>query len=212
MSQVAHTVDYEEGELIIRKGEVGHTFFIVLDGVVHCSDTSFVEAESPSSNAQDQLQSIDSPNDHHQLDGGSRSLSSSKQSLRSSSRVSERVESETKESEMKATTAVGVMQRKNSLPKGGVRLKSGEWFGEIALLTGSVRTANVVADSSVRLLAFDRDAFEKALGSLKDILDRKANNRMLSDLPIIARLPPKKVYSCAVYFFNLFFIVVPASL
>lgn len=84
------------------------------------------------------------------------------------------------------------MMRQATLPTGGVRLKAGDWFGEVALLDDSVRTANVIADSSVRLLAFDRTAFEKVLGSLKDILDRKANNRMLSVLPVIANLPSKR--------------------
>jgi serine/threonine protein kinase/CRP-like cAMP-binding protein len=83
------------------------------------------------------------------------------------------------------------MMRQAILPA-GVRLKAGDWFGEIALLTGSVRTANVVADSSVRLLALDRGAFEKVLGNLKDILDRKANNRMLTILPVIARLSERR--------------------
>jgi CRP-like cAMP-binding protein len=50
----------------------------------------------------------------------------------------------------------------------------------------------VIADSSVRLLAFDRDAFESVLGSLKDLLDKKANMRMLVSVPMISRLPPRE--------------------
>jgi len=153
-AEVARTVDFQEGDVIIRKGEVGHTFYIVLEGVVNCSDASLVDGDLPPIDASRSPRGLPVASEGDGL--------TPRQMLR------------------------------QALPAGGVRLKAGDWFGEIALLTGSVRTANVVADSSVRLLAFDRGAFEKVLGSLKDILDRKANNRMLSILPVIARLPTKR--------------------
>jgi CRP-like cAMP-binding protein len=157
--QVARTVDFQEGEVIIRKGDVGHTFFIVLEGVVNCSDASLVDKGDDDDVSLDNRPARGLPVASAPDGGG---------------------------------LTPREMMRQATLPAGGVRLKAGDWFGEIALLTGSVRTANVVADSSVRLLAFDRTAFEKVLGNLKDIIDRKANHRMLAILPVIANLPPKR--------------------
>jgi len=57
--------------------------------------------------------------------------------------------------------AAKALSKSYSKVKGGIRLKAGEWFGEIALLNDGKRTANVLADSSVRLLVFDRDSFEQ---------------------------------------------------
>ena len=57
--------------------------------------------------------------------------------------------------------AAKALSKSYSKVKGGIRLKAGEWFGEIALLNDGNRTANVLADSSVRLLVFDRDSFEQ---------------------------------------------------
>lgn len=138
-SQVARIEDHAEGEFVIRKGEIGSTFYIVLDGVVVCTDASMGGPETEGEGGDD-------------LEGA-------------------------------------MLPRAN---KEGIRLKAGEWFGEIALLSGIPRTANVVTDSPARLLAFDRDAFESVLGSLRDLLDKKANMRMLVAVPIIARLPPRE--------------------
>jgi len=44
----------------------------------------------------------------------------------------------------------------------------------------------------VRLLVFDREAFERVLGPLRDLLDKKANMRMLAGVPIIAKLPMRE--------------------
>jgi len=59
--------------------------------------------------------------------------------------------------------------------EGGVdkklELKSGDYFGELALLNNEPRAATVKASSeSVTLLSIDRKAFTRLLGSLKDIL------------------------------------------
>jgi CRP-like cAMP-binding protein len=92
-----------------------------------------------------------------------------------------------------------------------IQLKAGEWFGEIALLTGCVRTANVIADTPVRLATFDRHAFEKVLGNLKDIKDKDTHNIMLSRLPVICALPPEKVFKRNLFFFCSFFFCVVLS-
>jgi CRP-like cAMP-binding protein len=69
----------------------------------------------------------------------------------------------------------------------------GEWFGEVGLLEEKVVNVDIVADSPVRLLAFEREHFETVLGNLKDLIDRQADNRMLSELPIITKIPEERV-------------------
>lgn len=194
---MARMVDFEEGDVIVREGEVGNTFYIVLEGVVSCSDASFLD----SGHLLQKIIDMDSKEeDVTELDHGIQSTAGSEsESKDKDSKELLSPENETKDGEevktyQNSAQLFHISNRKNTLPKGGCRLKCGEWFGEIALLTSSsIRTANVVADSSVRLLAFDRIEFVKVLGNLRDIINRRANNKMLSDLPIIARLPPKKV-------------------
>lgn len=50
--------------------------------------------------------------------------------------------------------------------------KAGDYFGELALLKGEPRAANIVAQSDVKVLTLDRVSFKKMLGPLQDILAR----------------------------------------
>lgn len=53
------------------------------------------------------------------------------------------------------------------------RLHSGDYFGELALLSSSARAATVTAADMVSCAVLDRDAFERLLGSAKQIMERK---------------------------------------
>lgn len=50
--------------------------------------------------------------------------------------------------------------------------KEGDYFGEIALVKNTVRQASIKAESSVRVMSIDRDAFKRMLGPIEEILKR----------------------------------------
>ncbi|EAR86860.2 CAMP-dependent kinase, regulatory protein (macronuclear) [Tetrahymena thermophila SB210] len=50
--------------------------------------------------------------------------------------------------------------------------KSGDYFGEIALLKNQTRAANVIAESDCTVVSMDRESFKRLLGPLEDILRR----------------------------------------
>lgn len=54
--------------------------------------------------------------------------------------------------------------------------KSGDYFGELALIKGEPRAANVTAQSIVKLISLDRKSFKRLLGPLTEILKRNMNN------------------------------------
>lgn len=61
---------------------------------------------------------------------------------------------------------------------------AGDFFGERSLLTGEPRAANVTAITEVVTEATDRNTFEKAFGSVKNIIDREMRLRFLKGCPI----------------------------
>ena len=57
-----------------------------------------------------------------------------------------------------------------------MRLREGDFFGEIALLSGKPRQATVKASGKVAVLVIGRDAFTRLCGSLINILQRSMSN------------------------------------
>ena len=53
-----------------------------------------------------------------------------------------------------------------------MRLKAGQYFGEIALLTQEPRKATVTTAEPTKVLSLDRNTFVRVIGPLKDILKR----------------------------------------
>ena len=67
-------------------------------------------------------------------------------------------------------------------------LGPGEYFGERALLTNEPRAANVVATADCICMALDREAFNKSLGTLKELLDHNLGMRVLKTVPLLHEL------------------------
>jgi cAMP-dependent protein kinase regulator len=54
--------------------------------------------------------------------------------------------------------------------------KPGDYFGELALLRGEPRAANVIAQKECKLISLDRKSFKRLLGPIDKILQRNMNH------------------------------------
>ena len=52
----------------------------------------------------------------------------------------------------------------------------GDYFGELALISGEPRAANVVAITNVKLISLDRQSFKRLLGPIEPILQRNSES------------------------------------
>jgi CRP-like cAMP-binding protein len=170
--------------MIIKKGEVGHTFYIITEGSVSCSAEPFNFDESSllstkSISPKFTKEGVLFQSMREEAFSGSTTVQSEESSLSDTGTPS-------------PSSHRDQLNDQDTVPSVS-NLNKGDWFGEIALLSSdSRRTANVVASSPiVKLLAFNRDSFEKALGSLKDIIDKKSFFRAVPSL--FENLPKDKV-------------------
>ena len=58
------------------------------------------------------------------------------------------------------------------------QLRTGTYFGEMALLDDEVRKASIVATADCECFVLDRDTFNRLLGSLKHIINRETQQRL----------------------------------
>jgi CRP-like cAMP-binding protein len=248
---VAVPVEFEQGQLIIRKGDVGDTFYIITEGSVNCSasltlDTTSMNDNETNGNSshnsfRSSQNSSSSPSPLAAARKGAKGFTNKEMLALNEGEVAvvenEEDGEESEKINMKYKMLIGGHQPNldaetiglSTHPSSGnnngsldtmessssssssttqssftstttqssldnVQLHKGDWFGEVALLSSSDsrRTANVVACSpKVKLLAFNRDSFEKALGSLKDIIDKKSFFRAVPSL--FENLPKDKV-------------------
>ncbi len=64
---------------------------------------------------------------------------------------------------------VEVSGEREGAPLKNITLRSGDFFGEVALLTGAPRNATVIAKEAVEVLTFDKEHFEQALQRSKTL-------------------------------------------
>ncbi len=155
-AKATEVVEVQEGEVIIRKGDIDKDFYVILEGVVFCTDV----------NVACSVKSLER--------------------LNSGGAVKE-----------KPVDQVAETTYKQGASSFGRRLRPGNHFGEIAIITGEPRSLNVVADSHARLLKFDEEAFQCVLGSLHDLLDKRANQRTCNATKFIVDLPSKEIRHAA---------------
>jgi len=120
------TVDYDEGEYIIRQGEVGDTFYVIEEGTVKCTQ------------------------------------------LKSTGREIDLI-----------------------------TLKTGDYFGEMALMLNDTRHANCIAVGKVKCLCLDRVKFDMLLGTVQDVLAKRMRTRILQSVPLLSKLPESKLVKLA---------------
>eukprot|EP00981_Chlorochromonas_danica_P007485 scaffold1755_cov258-Ochromonas_danica.AAC.7 len=72
-------------------------------------------------------------------------------------------------------------------------LTTGDYFGERALITGEPRAATITAQSHVKLLALDREAFNTLLGPLRELLDHNMNIRILKSIKLFEKLNKQEI-------------------
>lgn len=66
----------------------------------------------------------------------------------------------------------GEKQEGKSEPLEAIRLSSGDYFGELALLTNKPRQATVTASGKVKCLVISKKHFDQVMGPCEDILNR----------------------------------------
>jgi cAMP-dependent protein kinase regulator len=82
----------------------------------------------------------------------------------------------------------------------------GEFFGEMALLTGDTRNASVKAKTAGKVLALAREEFDSTVGPLKELVKMTQHREMLSKIQILANLDD--VSSTLFFFFKLYLLCI----
>eukprot|EP00606_Chrysophyceae_sp_TOSAG23-5_P001104 GSChrysophyteH2.ASY1.ANO1.1091.1 assembled CDS len=78
-----------------------------------------------------------------------------------------------------------------------MRLQSGDYFGEMALMLHDKRHANCIAQGKVKCFSLSREKFDLLLGPVQEMLARKMRIRILQSVPILSRLSENKLIKLA---------------
>jgi cAMP-dependent protein kinase regulator len=55
------------------------------------------------------------------------------------------------------------------------KYEKGSYFGELALIRGEPRAANVAAETALKVISLDRNSFKRLLGPIEEILKRNSD-------------------------------------
>lgn len=72
-------------------------------------------------------------------------------------------------------------------------LKTGDYFGEMALMLNDTRHANCIAQGKVKCLSLERVKFDMLLGSVQEVLAKRMRIRILQSVPLLSKLPESKL-------------------
>ncbi|OQS02634.1 cGMP-dependent protein kinase [Thraustotheca clavata] len=233
---------FADGTYIIRQGEEGHLFYIVVEGTVHCTTTTQTDGEKPLMTLTkgqyfgEMALMLNEPRQANciakgkvacyvlgrteftQLLGPLRSLLDRQMRIRVLRSVpllnyltddeldllahALRVVSYQDKEQILRQGDAGdtffiISDGKVSVKKAGIeimQLRSGEFFGERALLSKEPRAADCFANGHVECLCLDRSAFEKLLGKLEHILIRETKRQQLMQEAVLLKqtTAPKK--------------------
>ena len=78
-----------------------------------------------------------------------------------------------------------------------IRLNSGDYFGEMALMLEETRHASVIAIDNCKVLSLDKDKFDLLLGDVHELLAKRMRIRILQSVPLLAKLPEVKLVKLA---------------
>lgn len=78
-----------------------------------------------------------------------------------------------------------------------IKLKSGDYFGEMALMLNETRHANCISSGRTKCLFLDKAKFYMLLGGVQDILAKRMRIRILQSVPLLARLTEAKLIKLA---------------
>ncbi len=78
-----------------------------------------------------------------------------------------------------------------------MKLQSGDYFGEMALMLNDKRHANCIAQGKVKCFTLTREKFDLLLGPVQEMLARKMRIRILQSVPILSRLSEAKLIKLA---------------
>ena len=76
-------------------------------------------------------------------------------------------------------------------------LKSGDYFGEMALMLNEMRHANCIAVTSVKCLSLNREKFDILMGGARQLMARRMRIRILQSVPLLAKLSEIKLLKLA---------------
>lgn len=76
-------------------------------------------------------------------------------------------------------------------------LKSGDYFGEMALMLNEMRHANCIAVTSVKCLSLNREKFDILMGQARQLMARRMRIRILQSVPLLAKLTEIKLLKLA---------------
>jgi len=199
VAEIAFIVEFEESSIVSEMNQIGTAFYIILEGNVIGSQTELIYGigEETSQNRSISFSSLSMENSSYRRTrysdgyktavggegGGGGDVKKDEENLHAAAEK----ESKNRNIHIKQKEFYQSKYKKNSIDLNNYKVyKVGDWFGEECLFRKGNET-NMVADSTVRLLAFDIASFETVIGNMEDIKERYNYQDILLSLPLLSK-------------------------